>query len=224
MKFKLILLNLILINLLFLGFCLEGWGGTITGSKHDVSSSTNDQVCAFCHTPHNANPAIAPLWNRNTPNLSAYQIYSSATMNTTPSNPPSGVSLACLSCHDTVPGGAVNDVHYVLNPPGKNGVYGIYVGSCLKCHNTHGSASMYTIPPTGPDLRNDHPISMTYPSAAQDDAFNTPPDSQRGWSDVRLYNGKIECPTCHDPHDPSITPFLRKSNTGSQLCLTCHIK
>lgn len=33
----------------------------------------------------------------------------------------------------------------------------------------------------------------------------------------------VECATCHDPHSENVT-FLRKVNTGSELCLACHIK
>ncbi|MBI3593131.1 MAG: hypothetical protein HY099_06610 [Nitrospirae bacterium] len=39
-----------------------------------------------------------------------------------------------------------------------------------------------------------------------------------------MFSGRVECPSCHDPHDPSRNTFLRKSNAGSALCLTCHIK
>ena len=43
----------------------------ILSSKHNMSSwgpgevkaLTEDQVCIFCHTPHNATP-LTPLWNR----------------------------------------------------------------------------------------------------------------------------------------------------------------
>lgn len=39
----------------------------------------------------------------------------------------------------------------------------------------------------------------------------------------------VECGSCHDPHNdttagPSSVSFLRISNTGSQICTTCHIK
>ena len=39
----------------------------------------------------------------------------------------------------------------------------------------------------------------------------------------------VECATCHDPHAGDVTltaevNFLRISNTGSDLCLACHIK
>lgn len=34
----------------------------------------------------------------------------------------------------------------------------------------------------------------------------------------------VECASCHDPHNYANQTFLRKPNTGSQVCLTCHIK
>jgi predicted CXXCH cytochrome family protein len=34
----------------------------------------------------------------------------------------------------------------------------------------------------------------------------------------------VECYTCHDPHVETYRPFLRMSNSGSDLCLTCHNK
>jgi len=40
------------------------------------------------------------------------------------------------------------------------------------------------------------------------------------------FNGSapfVECATCHDPHSDKPT-FLRIENTGSAVCLTCHIK
>ncbi|MBI5910832.1 MAG: cytochrome c3 family protein [Betaproteobacteria bacterium] len=33
----------------------------------------------------------------------------------------------------------------------------------------------------------------------------------------------VECGSCHDPHS-SNTTFLRVANTGSALCLSCHVK
>jgi predicted CXXCH cytochrome family protein len=34
----------------------------------------------------------------------------------------------------------------------------------------------------------------------------------------------VECATCHDPHTPNNGTFLRVSNSGSGLCLSCHVK
>ena len=229
--------NVKIISFLFcISWLLTGWvyGGTVVGSSHDFSSSTQTQVCVYCHTPHHAaDPTIAPLWNRSIQNLSAFTVYGSSTMDTTPSNPPSNISLACLSCHDLVqsqalPQGAAYDSHRLLNFPGSGGLNSRgptgYSGTCIKCHTGSHGSYMPAIYQTGPNLTNDHPISMPYPTAVQDAAFNSPPDDQKGWSDVRLYRGKVECTSCHNPHNNDITPFLRKANTNSALCFTCHDK
>jgi predicted CXXCH cytochrome family protein len=34
----------------------------------------------------------------------------------------------------------------------------------------------------------------------------------------------VECASCHDPHTAANPTFLRISNTGSKVCLACHIK
>ena len=34
----------------------------------------------------------------------------------------------------------------------------------------------------------------------------------------------VECASCHDPHSTTNPTFLRVSNAGSGLCLTCHTK
>lgn len=34
----------------------------------------------------------------------------------------------------------------------------------------------------------------------------------------------VECGSCHDPHNNTNPTFLRIANTGSNLCLSCHVK
>lgn len=34
----------------------------------------------------------------------------------------------------------------------------------------------------------------------------------------------VECATCHDPHQSTNATFLRLANTGSAVCLACHVK
>ena len=83
---------------------------SIVYSKHNLSlsgpglikSSTEDRVCIFCHTPHNANP-LTPLWNKkiDPAHYTSYDMYSSSTMKSTKSAiGPTGPSRLCLSCHD----------------------------------------------------------------------------------------------------------------------------
>jgi hypothetical protein len=66
--------------------------------------------------------------------------------------------------------------------------------------------------------------------------FDESPNGLLDKNEIRLYesgNGvSVECASCHDPHGvPSggsggelLPHFLRKINTGSALCLTCHSK
>lgn len=204
----------------------------IIGSKHDLSLDASYQVCVQCHTPHSASTqegiGVAPLWNRRMTNLDAFTPYTSPTLTEICPTRPSGISLACLSCHDGTGGGAVNstDQHNVINVPKVNNAAnggGTTSGAgCLKCHITGGGFSRELTVMAGPDLSNDHPISMPYPAANSN--YNNPPDAQKGWMDVKLFAGKVECPTCHSVHDPTNVPFLRVANGGSTLCLRCHNK
>ena len=95
-------------------------------------------------------------------------------------------------------------------------------------------------------LRNDHPIGVNFPAlAAATDNFKKPGGSKGDANyfdgngnnnmdkgEVRVYAGKVECASCHDPHgvpsagvNSSFQPtFLRQSNAGSALCLACHTK
>jgi len=34
----------------------------------------------------------------------------------------------------------------------------------------------------------------------------------------------VECSSCHDPHDNTYGSFLVEDNSGSALCLRCHVK
>ena len=205
----------------------------IKGSKHDLSTTgdpVSSQVCMYCHTPHNANNQLgdiqAPLWNRVIDRTKVFTTYTSPTMVGATGNPNLTVSVLCLGCHDGTAASAVpyrgvtfSDKHEVINGARFNerGEY----PECQRCH-----ADMYGLKRVlnlGPDLSNDHPIAVGYPTNLSS-RFRTPPDAQNGWPDAKLYAGKVECGSCHRVHDPAIPPFLRKTNTGSALCLTCHVK
>ena len=220
----------------------------IIGSKHDLSDFSDpnrtDEICVFCHTPHGANVDLdmyghhddlsatrskAPLWNRGLSDVSVFEVYTSPTMNAVCDDTPSPLSLACLSCHDAAldgwgTTGAVTgtDQHTLMNWSNADS----RDPRCGSCHQgedgTQNPAQWFQI---GPDVSNEHPISMSYELARSSDPyFNTPPSAQSGWPDVKLFNGRVECPSCHNPHDPTNVPFLRKSMAGSGLCYVCHNK
>lgn len=217
---------------LFLSGLLEGG---VINTKHDLSDASggpyNTQVCAFCHTPHSANRILnAPLWNRFVDRTKVFIPYQSATMNTVPGDPNNSLgSLLCLGCHDGTLGTVVvnlyagSDKHDLVNAPGPGGIPDTTSSpNCQRCHpEIYGGQPVQW---TGTDLGNDHPVAMLYPTPSQDPQFNPPPDPQSGWPDLPLWGGRVECATCHNPHDPTNQPFLRKPNPGSALCLTCHIK
>lgn len=228
------------------------FGGTIRGSKHDLSATTGGisnkssdetQVCIFCHTPHSARPAV-PLWNRNISGGGmTYNLYSNpATMQATPAfgdtgDPGNmellgGPSRLCLSCHD----GTIS-VADVLNrfPDDSSPTMGS--GSELDLDGSLVDSSSANIGEASlgagtADLSNDHPISFVYSSAlaSSDGELHDPQDPSHTEIQALLKNyagaagGNFECSSCHDPHDPDIPPFLVKDNGGSALCLTCHIK
>ena len=182
--------------------------GQITGSAHDFSASGwTTEICAACHTPHNADTTVAdsPLWNHEV-TAATFTVYSNPRLDAVVGQP-DGVSKLCLSCHDgTVAldsfGGATGTNFLTSTDPG-------YVGI---------------------DLGNDHPISFTYDAAlfsADGGLFDpaTVPSGLGGTiNDDLLIGGKLECSSCHDVHNAGFSSLLVKSNTGSDLCMTCHDK
>ena len=192
-------------------------GTSVVGTLHNLSYAASSnrypgglrdygEVCVYCHTPHGGQTS-APLWNRNF-STATYQMYDqahSSTINMTVDPQPTGVSLACLSCHDGTVG-----LDVITNVPNN------YVG--LPALGTTMPAGLFNL---GTDLRNDHPISVLYDNTA-DPKFNSA--ASVGAAGLQLYGGKVQCGSCHDPHTAANRPFLRISNGGSSLCLTCHIK
>ncbi len=253
-----IALKILAIFIFFLAASIA-YSASVTNSKHDLSylltvdpSMANaynqyGEVCVYCHTPHGANTGItAPLWNRNTP-VGPFNVYTSDTMDTVPSNPPSGISLACLSCHD-----GTTAVDSIINAPGSGANLSgpwysnaeatshykmsraTLAGRCAFCHGgvgpyqpgagDHRPAYLNeNLAPSGTpvNLSNDHPISMAYPSD-QPTQFNSAANGKVGT--LPLYGGKVECSSCHNVHNPANIPFLRSSNSVSAICTTCHKK
>ncbi|MDQ7055488.1 MAG: cytochrome c3 family protein [Persephonella sp.] len=145
--------------------------GTIIGSKHDLSTTTTTQICVFCHTPHGTSDIAKPLWNRNISDITAFQMYSSPTIDSTIDPYPNPPSLACLSCHDGVSAegdaSAVNpyDTHNLRNGPGSGSVPDTTsYPNCNACHNTGSGIYPRKLWRIGANLMDDHPVSISYPN------------------------------------------------------------
>lgn len=180
-------------------------------NKHNLSVSgpgpvkavTETEICIFCHTPHNANPAV-PLWSHTMSAGVNYLPYTSSTLNAAV-GVPTGSSKLCLSCHDgTVAVGSTMN-------------YGVKAMS-----GVNGAGQLTGASVIGTDLRDDHPISFVPVLAPE---IKAPPAG----SPVKLdANGQVQCRTCHEPHrmdiDPTTLKFLVVNNSASGLCVTCHDK
>jgi predicted CXXCH cytochrome family protein len=172
-----------------------------TGSG-PIRATMEDQVCIFCHAPHNSTP-IRPLWNRFTP-IEAYRIYTSRSLDAEPGQP-TGASKMCLSCHDgTIALGSIVSRDRPIQMSGAPGAL------------AHGASNL------GTDLSDDHPISFRYDAAlaARDRRLRDPSLLP---SAIRLdVNQELQCTSCHDAHDNAYGNFLVMPNDSSQLCSSCH--
>jgi predicted CXXCH cytochrome family protein len=221
---------------------------TIAFGPHDFSggsairttdASINGQTCVFCHTPHEGSVSV-PLWNRSS-TTSTYQVYASSTMDAaapTSAAIQSGISGACLSCHD---GSIAIDV--LTNLAGVAHTASAAFTRQATAKATYGASGTGTgnimnggSPFLGTDLRNDHPITIIYETARAQTPAEFVTQAISGTkitvgttSPLPLFGSStatatVECASCHDPHNNSRGLFLRKSNAGSAICLTCHIK
>ncbi len=186
----------------------------LTGSPHDLSNnSTSDDICSYCHVATN-DINQTPLWNRKLSTVVSYGLYNSPTLDAIISDVGnvageiSNVSQLCMSCHDgTI---AVDSTYNINGTDDDNGTFYI-TGNALII-----------------DLTDDHPVNFPYNAtlATTDGNLTIPISNSFVDTDeqVPLFDGTVQCPSCHDVHDNTNVPFLVKSNANSVLCLTCHDK
>lgn len=173
----------------------------IIGSAHDFSGQgwSNGSICEVCHTPHNADLSITagPLWNHEV-TTAAFSLYSSSTLDAAVEQP-TGVSKLCLSCHD----GTV-----AMDSFGGNDGNSFISGSS----------------DVGTDLTNDHPVSFRWEhqTVGTCKVCHDMPSNPQAYK-VVFYDRRIECATCHDPHnDENESGLVRVTLAESQLCYQCH--
>lgn len=185
---------------------------SILNTKHNLSVSGpgtikavgENEVCIFCHAPHNARTGGGPLWNKNDP-AAPYTLYSSSTLNAAVGQP-DGTSIMCLSCHDGT----------------------IALGSVVSSPSVISFGGITTLPAgstnLGTNLSDDHPVSFLYNAAlvAANGQLRQPASITQPVSLDR--NNKMQCTSCHDAHDNTYSKFLVASNQGSALCFSCHDK
>jgi predicted CXXCH cytochrome family protein len=221
---------------------------TVAFGPHDFSAgsairnndgSINGQTCVFCHTPHGGSNSV-PLWNRAAA-TTTYQVYTSSTMDAaspTSAAIQSSVSGACMSCHD---GSIAIDV--LTNLAGQAHVASVAFTRQATAKATYTNSGTGTgnlmsggLAFLGSDLRNDHPVTIIYETARAATPAEFVTQTVTGTkitvgatNPLPLFGASsatatVECASCHNPHNNTNGMFLRKSNAGSAMCLTCHIK
>ena len=143
---------------------------TLASNVNRVTGGAGTEVCVFCHTPHGADTsAPVPLWNKRVNTGATYTTYASMGSSSMDgqSVATGSVSLACLSCHDgtqamdniinsagslglVADGGATNGQNYTWNGGARTDANGLLAAGATVATNI------------GADLRNDHPIGITY--------------------------------------------------------------
>ncbi len=162
---------------------------------HKVTASGITGTLETGHGPAVGCLSCHPERTRRPPGT-LFPTYSSGTMDATPGQPKE-TSRLCLSCHD----GSV-----AIDPAENGGTAGFASGP----GGITGS------------LKNDHPIGFVYDRelARRDGSLRDP----SGIGPLKLFEGRLECLTCHDVHENRYPGMLRMSNSGSSLCLRCHRK
>lgn len=175
-----------------------GWAwAEIRGSKHDFadSASGREDTCGACHVPHRAEAVVAAP--RWDPDADLTRRLGTAGR---PDSAPGRGTTMCLSCHDgTIAPDVVNAVSIER--------------FANKEHSGLFAAGHQT---------TNHPVGVRYPRVADD---YQPASRVVATGAVALPGGRVECNSCHDPHDAGGHPYmLVLSNRRSALCLTCHRK
>lgn len=148
----------------------------IANTKHNLGANNavnenymttgTTEICVFCHTPHASNTNVkAPLWNKPVAAGSTYTTYTTAVSATIDGSVDmSGISLACLSCHD-----GTQAMDTMINKPGSGGYNAAgstITGGAWTGTHQDGTGKMINtgefIAMLGTDLTNDHPVGIQY--------------------------------------------------------------
>ncbi len=233
MKYARILGLVLVVLTASLSFAARAPKSAVFNSAHDFKTQYNGAsytLCNFCHVAHKFGSApTGPsylLWNHTLSSVANYGVYTSDSMVNQPvdlgtsSNANLITSNLCLSCHDgTV---AINSWYEAQS----NASYQpIAQGTDFMPSDT-----------TVRDLTKQHPINFVYPDATS--AANIgmrvagSTSSIDGAGNVPLFNGTMQCDTCHDPHaGPSsgahlffrTFPSTPEQTTTGSFCVYCHL-
>jgi len=172
----------------------------LEGSAHDFSAEpwAGGDACIACHAGSSEEAPEAPLWN---PSADFNLTFGDAVQDQKDRRSlPGNGTLVCMRCHD---GTMAEDMFGGLAAP-----VAVNKGHKGLLTTGHGGTN--------------HPVGIAYP---QFDRDYQPMNVVLAKGEVPLPDGKVECISCHDPHNEMGTRYmLVKNNRRSALCLACHKK
>jgi hypothetical protein len=224
------------------------------GTAKFTGGSAN--LCGYCHMPHVGTGFLGsngpgPLWARSSisTHSATFGVYTGVAMEATDVTDPKAsgddnYSSYCLTCHD---GSAMF----------AKSAYGGYPSPV-----SHSAAALWPLDGVGTDttvtvpsyfnmatggsytgLSHVHPVNFTYDDVlAGKDVGLYPPGTKKYmvWDASfgavgRLFNNKVQCSSCHNPHNSAASmvntdgtngqwPLLEGSTNNGELCTSCHKK
>ena len=220
--------------------------------KSRDKSVSEKQVCVFCHTPFNedvdvpvgtsgSGGSMTPRWQKSLVDGFVFTIYDDIGRLGLGKPSVGSQSMACLSCHDS-------NQALTIGATSSDHPFGVPYRGALRFMAPSGVVTTPKSDSSTPFRAAQHLLSFEdFREASQGTVENRAVfwvsrngvTARRTRADLPLYgrtgNGgdvsvdsgmavpHIECSSCHDPHAKTET-FLRVSNAGSELCLTCHDK
>lgn len=183
-------------------------GAVITDSAHDFRRLgwSPDRICIACHTPLDSDAA---------PDVRRYSLYGRPVAQDEKALFPRANSKLCLSCHD----GAIG-------PDRSTAATGAMFAPGIRSLNN--------------SLINHHPVGFVYDKAitsayaslfdprTKTVTIGAGEQSKTGAIEsVLLFDGKVECLSCHDVHNTftvGTQRLLKSPADGRTICLSCHVK
>jgi predicted CXXCH cytochrome family protein len=209
--------------------------GRFSDTTHPVGASKS--LCRYCHSPHVPTTGIArPLWIRASRAGNTFGAYSNPT-SLDVTVPDVGVgdnySSFCMSCHD---GSAMFTAAAYTEGSRPRASTG-YSWTTYENGTVDAARNMYN----GEfNLEHVHPVNFDYNAAVALDpqgiyapvnassyvvqvAFAAGTRNDAGTSTVRLFDGKMQCSSCHMPHMSGGIGLSHTQDYG-KLCVSCHRK
>lgn len=208
--------------------------GVYDTTFHTVATGGNRRLCSYCHAAHVPKIGIAvPLWNRKSVMGQTFGSYQNPiSLDATVYDPgdvagqTDNYSSMCMSCHDGSIG-IFADTKY-------NG--GGIVG------NTNSVPDYANMKDGEFDLAHVHPVNFDY-NAVQalvpEELYPAVDPARAVWkgytgangmfgsgstyTTIRLFNGWMQCSSCHNPHMSSGIGTVLTSDYGKR-CVACHKK